>query len=416
MSFSHLLCRTCLCVSLAFLGQTPEPKELTENKGSIEGENTYVNPALKLKILLPGAWHFFDRTMYSTPESKQKDKEMIERNRAICQGPLCGDAEIDVALQTVTPFVHAIFLTAHQLSSEYQNRQRHPLKRFAEVMGLNSLGDGWVPEGELTAIQLGGRPAYRLLVHHKQTVTAKGFLYVADSNGRVFMLLGTAMSQPEKLQTAIENMTFTNPENPTSPPTQAADSTYLNTQEGLQKLLHEVLAVAKSGDGQKVKTFLKEMEIPNCEAWLHKMYESDKADSWMGLCDAKTLASNEKSMQELFAGLAKEEGEISTRKVNDNPQAGKGMEWGMLQAIRQPLDIYFASWKLCNGPKDSKSEPIGYFMFIDGGFRWDSGIRFLKPKISTAKLVPAKLLKKVDPAYPPEPSLSTSAELCASII
>ncbi len=41
-------------------------------------------------------------------------------------------------------------------------------------------------------------------------------------------------------------------------------------------------------------------------------------------------------------------------------------------------------------------------MFIDGGFRWDSGIRFLKPKISTAKFVPAKLLKKVDPAYPPE--------------
>src|SRR5258708_21690346 len=28
------------------------------------------------KISLPGAWHFFDRTMYSTPESKQKEKEM----------------------------------------------------------------------------------------------------------------------------------------------------------------------------------------------------------------------------------------------------------------------------------------------------------------------------------------------------
>ena len=210
MSVTKLCCTVYLCVSWAFLPQTTDQKELPENRGNIEGGNIYLNPALQLKVFLPGAWHFFDRTMYSTPESKQKEKEMQQRNRAGCQGPLCGDAEIDVALQTDKPFVHAIFLSAHRLSPEYQNRQRHPLKWFAEVMGLGSLGDGWIPEGELTTIQLGGRPAYRLIVHHKQTVTAKGYLYVADSNGRVFMLLGTAMSESEKLQSAIENLTFTN--------------------------------------------------------------------------------------------------------------------------------------------------------------------------------------------------------------
>jgi hypothetical protein len=55
---------------------------------------------------------------------------------------------------------------------------------------------------------LGGRPAYRLLVHDSHTITAKGFLYVADSNGQVFMLLGVAMSDPEKLQSAMENLKF----------------------------------------------------------------------------------------------------------------------------------------------------------------------------------------------------------------
>jgi hypothetical protein len=99
--------------------------------------------------------------------------------------------------------VHAIFLTAYHISPEYQNRQRHPLKRFAEVMSLGSLGEGWVPEGDLTAIQLDGRPTYRLTIHHKRTTSAE------DSNGRVFMLLGTAISEPEKLQSAIENMKFT---------------------------------------------------------------------------------------------------------------------------------------------------------------------------------------------------------------
>jgi hypothetical protein len=213
MSFPVLFRIGCLCFSLISLVQTPEPKELRENKGTIDGANIYHNPTLQMKISLPGTWRFFDRTMYSTPESKQKEKEMVERNRATCQGPLCGHGEIDVALQTIAPFVHAIFLTAYQLSPEYQNRQRHPLKKFAEVMSLGSLGDNWVPEGELTAIQLSGRPAYRLIVHHKRTATARGFIYVADSNGRVFMLLGTAMSEPEKLQSAMENMTFTNAAN-----------------------------------------------------------------------------------------------------------------------------------------------------------------------------------------------------------
>lgn len=213
MSFPSLLRVVCLCFSLIFLFQTPEPKELPENKGTIDGANIYYNPSLQMKISLPGTWHFFDRTMYSTPESKQKEKETVERNRATCQGPLCGHGEIDVALQTDKPFVHAIFLSAYHLSSEYQNRQRHPLKGFAEAMSLGSLGDNWVPEGELTAIQLNGKPAYRLIVHHKRTTTAKGFIYVADSNGRVFMLLGTAMSEPEKLQSALENTTFTNAAN-----------------------------------------------------------------------------------------------------------------------------------------------------------------------------------------------------------
>ena len=164
-----------------------------------------------------------------------------------------------------------------------------------------------------------------------------------------------------------------------------------------------VRTAAKSGDERKVSAFLKDMEIPDCDSWLHQMYDPDKADSWMGLCDAKTLDSREKSMLDTFASLAKEEGDISARKVNDNPESGKGMEWGWLQAIRRPLDIYFASWKPLNwSGKRPEGEPIGYFMFIDGGFRWENDISFLRPKISTAKIVAAKLVERIEPVYPPE--------------
>jgi TonB family protein len=48
----------------------------------------------------------------------------------------------------------------------------------------------------------------------------------------------------------------------------------------------------------------------------------------------------------------------------------------------------------------AKGEPIGYFYFLDAGFRWDSLVSFPKIKISNAKIVPAKLIKKVEPVYP----------------
>ena len=212
MSFSGLFYTAFLSVSLAFLAQAPEPKEIPDNKGSIEGENVYHNPTLNMTITLPGSWHFFDRTMYLTAEEKQKKKERYEKSLSTCQGPLCGHGEIDVALQSPAspPGVYTVNISAYKLSSEYQNRERHPLRKFAEVMTLGSLGDNWVPEGDLNYDPTRRKAAYRLIVHHKRTTTAKGFEYVADSNGRVFMLLGTATSEPEKLQSAIENMKFTN--------------------------------------------------------------------------------------------------------------------------------------------------------------------------------------------------------------
>jgi hypothetical protein len=62
--------------------QNPDPKELPANKGNIVGQNLYNNPTFGLSLSLPGAWQFFDRTAYSTPEQKQHEKEMLEKARA----------------------------------------------------------------------------------------------------------------------------------------------------------------------------------------------------------------------------------------------------------------------------------------------------------------------------------------------
>lgn len=196
-------------------------------------------------------------------------------------------------------------------------------------------------------------------------------------------------------------------DNTSSSPTQAIlASTYPNTKEGLRQLLQDMRAAAKNGEMERLTALIKGTEIPDCVAWLHKMYDSDKADSWEGMCDRKTLDADGESSRKAFLRFAGQEGEFLVRKVNDDPMSGRGLEWGWLQAIKAPLDIYFVSWKAPGDLENSKGKHIAYFMFIDGGFRREGGIYFVeaKPLAKTAKLVPARLIKKVQPMYPNEAS------------
>jgi TonB family protein len=188
---------------------------MPENKGSISQESTYTNPTLGLTLVLPGSWRFFDKTTYLTAQQKQEEegKKIAAAN---CQGLLCGNGEIDVALQTMesqplssatNPPKMAVYLIAYKLAAEYQDRKRYPLGKFAEVMGARSLkAANWVPESEPTVVQLGGKDVYRSIVHAQGNSSEKGFMYVADSNERIFMLLAVAMSDPEQLQAAVERM------------------------------------------------------------------------------------------------------------------------------------------------------------------------------------------------------------------
>jgi TonB family protein len=180
-----------------------------------------------------------------------------------------------------------------------------------------------------------------------------------------------------------------------------AKSPYTDTTSDFLRFLQDILDATKKGDQQRVVSLLRSTEVPNCDAWLHRMYKSDSADSWMSLCDSKTLRSQEKSMAQLFAGFAREDGEFSARKVNDNPKGGEGgLESGMVHGGKEPLEVYFASWKSPNQPKEAEGEAIGYFYYLDSGFRWDSLVSFPKFKISNARIVPAKLINKVEPVYP----------------
>jgi TonB family protein len=189
----------------------------------------------------------------------------------------------------------------------------------------------------------------------------------------------------------------------TNPPSFSAQTNvaYEDTTADFQRFLQEILDATKNGDKQRLDSLLTGTEVPDCDAWLHRMYKADSADSWMSLCDPKVLSMKHKELKEQFAGFAKDGGGFSTRKVNDKPEGGEGgLESGMVGGGKEPLEVYFAAWKNPHQSKEAKGESIGYFYYLDGGFRWDSLISFPKFKVSNAKIVQAKLIKKVDPVYP----------------
>jgi hypothetical protein len=104
--------------------------------------------------------------------------------------------------------VQALFLTGYKLQPEYLNRQRYPLKRFAEAMLQGSLPPAdWLPLGSMSEVQFAGRQAYRLLVHDPSRPLKKGFGFVFESNGYMCLLVGSDVSQAQDLLPAVEGMT-----------------------------------------------------------------------------------------------------------------------------------------------------------------------------------------------------------------
>jgi len=193
---------------------------------------------------------------------------------------------------------------------------------------------------------------------------------------------------------------------------------YPNTKEGLRLFLQSVLVATQEDDSQKVSSLIKQTEIPNDRDWFFDTYPADKAESWVDPYE-KDLKANEESFRQRFAKFASSKGKIFIRKVNDEPEAGRGLEWGLLHSANKPLDYYFASWK--TSPDEIRGEPIGYFIFLDGMFRWDSLIAFPQiailrtpssPKMPEEKEIPLSgpPLKVGGDVSPPILIYSTAAE------
>ena len=178
----------------------------------------------------------------------------------------------------------------------------------------------------------------------------------------------------------------------------AAPASYSDTAEGLRSLLSDARAAAKTTDTGKLVSFVTDMDIPDYNRWFTRTYGKEKGRSWAEPY-GRNLDQNHAKMRDLLTKFAAEEGDILTRRVNDAPQGGTGgFEWGLVHAAKHPLRIYHAEWRATAG-SDKGPEFIGFFMFIDGKFRWDSNIAV----VSTVRV-------PVTEAPPPENSSRDAAD------
>ena len=164
----------------------------------------------------------------------------------------------------------------------------------------------------------------------------------------------------------------------------AVPSPPADTAEGLHLFLQSALAVAKSGDDQKLASLVKEMEIPNYEALVY-------VNLWTSRLGVRTRLrhqfSRARSLSAASASTtAQRTQDVLVRSVNDAPQAGNPFETGLMNNRQRPINVFFAYY--LTSPSAPRPSPIGYFVFVDGKFRWQSGFAVQVPPPGNAQTMP----------------------------
>jgi TonB family protein len=143
---------------------------------------------------------------------------------------------------------------------------------------------------------------------------------------------------------------------------------YEDTSAGLQRLLTDSIAAATEHDSATVDRVLDSMRIPDYNKWFAET--KFNSESW-----AEAYGKHVSSpyfgalLKSLFRELAARDGSVTIHKIGDGPVTPGGFDDGWQRNLKQPLDTYLAEWRDRAGD-GAKPDWIGYFVNVDGGFRW----------------------------------------------
>ena len=183
-----------------------------------------------------------------------------------------------------------------------------------------------------------------------------------------------------------------------------SDRNYQNSMDGLRWQLQDILNAARGNDRVRLEALIQQTEISDYVTWFTRAFGQETGQTW-ATAYGTHLSESEQDLADVMASLAGEDGEFFVRSVNYEPAPAREIEATIIGALQKPIDIFFASWKERGAAGDSKSAAIGYFVFINGRFRWDSAIAptvgqsFLEPELAASE-AGSRGDAAVDPARP----------------
>lgn len=142
---------------------------------------------------------------------------------------------------------------------------------------------------------------------------------------------------------------------------------YPDSAQGLKQELKDMLEMARGHRSDRLRAMITDFEIPDARAW----YLANFGTSGLETADryGKNLTASEERLQNQMIEFAREDGYFSVKK-----QDAKKVYPSLVAAP----EVFLAAWKTSSVHGEDPSEtPFGYFLFVDGKFRWDSTIMWV---------------------------------------
>lgn len=142
---------------------------------------------------------------------------------------------------------------------------------------------------------------------------------------------------------------------------------YPDSAQGLKQELKDMLEVARKRRSDQLRAMIRDLEIPDARAW----YLTNFGTSGLEIADKyeKYLTTSEEQLTNQMIGFARQDGYFSVKK-----QDAKKVYPNLVTAP----EVFLAAWKTRSLQGEDPSEtPFGYFLFVDGKFRWDSTIMWV---------------------------------------
>lgn len=184
---------------------------------------------------------------------------------------------------------------------------------------------------------------------------------------------------------------------------------YPESADGLKSLLQDWLAAIKAGDTAKSAEFLERFAIPDHAAWFENTF---------GPVEGARLGTKYQALQAQQMEWLRKRGEQVVKQnkldvtvaVNAKPADTRSrLLQAILNAELHPATLYYTSSGA--DANDNSAYFLGYFVYIDGGFRYFEqqvmqGLSSAPPLRVTigGNVEAARLIHRIQPVYPEEAS------------